>query len=70
MGNGNIFPVSLSLGGASIPDVPLGTINIACIFKVKSEKPFKLAFEESQYYLEGQRRAHILARLDSQSSPC
>lgn len=33
-------------------------------------KPFNLASEESQYYLQGRRRAHILAEWDSQSFPC
>ena len=61
MGNGNIFPVNLSLRGVSILHVPLGTINIGCIFKVKSEKTLNLAFEVSKYYFEGQRRACILA---------
>lgn len=72
MDNGNIFSVNLSPGGTSIINMPLGIIpkTQACIFKDKSEKPFSLAFEESQYYFEGQRRTHILAGLDGQSPPC
>lgn len=65
MGNRSIFSVNLSLSGASLLDVLLGTTTIAWIFTVKPDKPLGLAFGESPYCSEGRRRARALAWLGS-----